>query len=455
MWNEEQKLTASDAAAGDRFGFYVSLSGDTAVIGATEDDNTSGAAYMFERDSTGYWREQQKLTASDRASGDGFGWGLSISGDTAVIGSSHDDDNGDRSGSAYVFVRDGAGIWREQQKLTASNGADSDRFGVAISISGDKVLIGADQDANGGNGSAYLFARDGSGVWQEQKIFTASDGAANDSFGWSVSLSGYTAMVGAFKDDDNGFESGSVYVFGTGDPGNDMLTIKKLINHRVRQTSGTAAQLLAGTRYRAEYKVTNNSPDRLYPVQVFEGGQLVCNLYALDPGESKQPYRCETNQDVLVGSHNVPATVIAKVSGSSQVLTSRTNAYYTGLSNVPGELKVTHYVNDISADTKDKAVDVNGNEADVTFRIENTGPIELYRVKTYHDPASPVNSGWEEQCFIGTMIPGQVRYCKRTIDVTQAGLNKAFGWAQGENANVSATGVVNASNPTYFNVVLP
>ena len=233
------------------------------------------------------------------------------------------------------------------------------------------------------------------------------------------------------------------------------ITIEKLINHRVRDTPDTSAQLLTGTRYRAEYKVTNNSPNRVYSVQVFEGGQLVCNLYALDPGESIQRYKCANNQTVLAGSNNIPATVTAKLSGSNQALADQTNAYYTGFSNMPGKLEVTHYVNARNADTPAKAVDVNGNEAEVLFRVENTGRTELYRVNTFHDPASPVNSGWQQQCFIGTLMPGQVRYCKRTVSVTHEGLNKVFGRAQGSNANVSATGFVNASNPSYFNVMLP
>ena len=157
----------------------------------------------------------------------------------------------------------------------------------------------------------------------------------------------------------------------------------------------------------------------------------------------------------MAGLNNAPANVTAKVSGSSEELANRTDAYYLGFGGVPGKLNVTHYVNDKNADTQGSAVVVNGNQAEILFRVENTGSIKLYRVKTYHDPASPVNSGWEEQCFFGTMMPGQVRYCKRTINVTQEGLNKAFGRAQGEDANVSPTGFVNAANPIYFNVVLP
>ena len=236
---------------------------------------------------------------------------------------------------------------------------------------------------------------------------------------------------------------------------NDLLSIEKLINHRARPTADKAAELLVGTRYRAEYKVTNNSPNRLYSVQVFEGGQLVCNLYTLDPGESKQRYHCANSKDVLAGLNNVPAKVTAKVSGSNQKLANQTNAYYNGFGNEPGKLKVTHYVNNKNADTGASAVTANGNQAEIVFRVENTGSIKLYRVNTFHDPASPVNSGWQQQCFIGTLDPGQVRYCKRTINVTEGGLNKVFGRAQGEDANVNPTGFVNASNPTYFNVVLP
>ena len=105
MWSEQHKLTASGGAANDRFGLSVSISGDTAVIGASGDDDNgdaSGSAYVYVR-SNGVWSEQQKLTASDGALGDYFGYSVSISGKTAVIGAYRDDDNGSSSGSAYVY----------------------------------------------------------------------------------------------------------------------------------------------------------------------------------------------------------------------------------------------------------------------------------------------------------------------------------------------------------------
>ena len=102
----EQKLTASDAAWGDRFGHSVSISGDSAIVGAQNSDDSgsdSGSAYVFVRSGT-TWTEQQKLTASDGASNDLFGLSVSISGDTAIVGAFYDDDNGTNAGSAYMFA---------------------------------------------------------------------------------------------------------------------------------------------------------------------------------------------------------------------------------------------------------------------------------------------------------------------------------------------------------------
>ncbi len=214
-WSFEQKLTASDGAADDFFGYSVSVSVDTALVGAHEDDDDgsrSGSAYVFVR-SGSTWTQQQKLTASDGAAEDQFGWSVSVNGDTALVGARYDDDNGSASGSAYVFLRSGS-IWGQQQKLTASDGAVIDQFGWSVSVNGDTALVGAyvDDDHGNASGSAYVFARTGT-IWVQQQKITASDGAAEDFFGRSVSVNGDTALVGANGDDDNGSASGSAYVF--------------------------------------------------------------------------------------------------------------------------------------------------------------------------------------------------------------------------------------------------
>jgi hypothetical protein len=162
-------LTASDAAAGDILGTAVAISGDTLLAGAGGDDDAgsqSGSAYIFVRDGNGNWTEQAKLTASDAAAGDRFGdYGLAIDGNTAVIAATGNDDAGSNSGSVYVFTRDASGNWTEQAKLTASDAASGDGFDGSVSIHGDSIVVGTWSD-NQFTGSVYTFARDAFGMCQ-------------------------------------------------------------------------------------------------------------------------------------------------------------------------------------------------------------------------------------------------------------------------------------------------
>ena len=215
-WLEVDELTPSDGAAHDQFGITVSISGDRVFVGTTQDDLgiNSGSVYVFEWQSDGSWLEVDKLTASDGAAGDGF-HAVSHSGDRAIVGAFQDDDLGTNSGSAYVFELQGDGSWLEVDKLTASDGAANDLFGGSVSISGDHAIVGSYRDdAPGTNrGSAYLFERQSDGTWLEVDKLTSTDGAADDAFGVSVSNYGNHGLIGAGQDDDNGFNSGSAYVF--------------------------------------------------------------------------------------------------------------------------------------------------------------------------------------------------------------------------------------------------
>ena len=219
---ETAKLTASDGAAGDRFGTSVSVGGDTIAVGVYRDDDNgadSGSAYVFVRPSDGEWTtatETAKLTASDGAANDEFGWSVSVDGDTMVVGAPLDDGSGSNSGSAYVFVKPSTG-WAtttETAKLTASDGAEGDRFGTSVSVGGDTIAVGAYGDDTF-TGSAYLFVKPATGwaATTEALKLAASDGAVGDYFGFSVSVDGNTVVAGAFLDDDNGSVSGSAYAF--------------------------------------------------------------------------------------------------------------------------------------------------------------------------------------------------------------------------------------------------
>jgi FG-GAP repeat protein len=211
VWSEQQKLLASDGAAGDQFGFSVALSDETLVVTALGDDGARGSAYVFMR-ADGVWTEHQKVTASDGVAQDGFGFAVALNDESFVVGATSDDV---ARGSAYVFVRNGA-VWTEQQKLTASDRGVQDVFGQAVAIDGDTIVVAAPFDDVGVNvnqGSAYVFVRDG-GTWTEQQKLTASDGAARDQFGQGVAIRGNTILVGAPGDDVGANEAqGSAYVF--------------------------------------------------------------------------------------------------------------------------------------------------------------------------------------------------------------------------------------------------
>ena len=202
--NQLRKLTASDAAASDQFGKDVAISGNNAIVGAPTDDDgasSSGSAYIFNV-TTG--AQLHKLTASDAAQNDRFGVGVAIDGNYAIVGARN---QGTPSvGAVYVFdVTTG----NELRKLTPSDGANADFFGKFVAISGNKAIVGA--YGHGTNGAAYIFDVT---TGNELRKLTASDGASGDSFGWNVSIDGNYAIVGAYKHDHGGNTSaGAAYIF--------------------------------------------------------------------------------------------------------------------------------------------------------------------------------------------------------------------------------------------------
>jgi FG-GAP repeat len=218
-WTQQAKLSASDAGASEDFGSTVAISGDTLVVGARLKDGVAafdvGAAYVFVRSGT-TWSQQAKLTASDGTTSDLFGSAVSVSGDTVVVGAPGDTPFGVvGAGSAYVFVRSGTS-WTQQAKLKASDISVGDRFGNAVAVAGETLVIGSQEDdhAAGANaGSAYVFVRTGT-HWAEQTRLTAGDAAAQDFFGTSVSISGETVAIGSTRSSAPALpDSGSAYVF--------------------------------------------------------------------------------------------------------------------------------------------------------------------------------------------------------------------------------------------------
>ncbi len=262
-WSQQAYLKASNPGIGDTFGWSVAVSGDTAVVGAifesskskgvNGDQNnngasSSGAAYAFVRIGTS-WSQQAYLKASNTFANNVFGGSVGVAGDTVVVGSGGESSdatgvNGNEtnfgayeSGAAYVFVRTGV-AWHQQAYMKASNTEAYDGFGGSVSISGDTVVVGAGneesnatgvnggQNNNGapGSGAAYVFVRSGT-TWSQQAYLKASNTDSDDRFGWQVSISGDTLVVGAVfeasntrsvngdQGDNSAYHAGAAYVF--------------------------------------------------------------------------------------------------------------------------------------------------------------------------------------------------------------------------------------------------
>jgi hypothetical protein len=206
-WGKSQQaeLTGSDGAAQDEFGWSVAVDGSTAVVGALQhttagSNQHQGEAYVFV-ESGGTWSQQAKLTASDGAFGDYFGFSVAVSGNTAIVGAAYR--NG-QEGAAYVFT-DTAGTWSQQAELTASDGAPNHYFGESVAVDGSTAVVGAN-DFN----KAYVFAESG-GKWSQQTELTASGSAQ---LGLSVSVRGSTLVAGAWATNvGSNSQQGAAYVF--------------------------------------------------------------------------------------------------------------------------------------------------------------------------------------------------------------------------------------------------
>jgi len=274
-WAQEAYLKASNNHADDFFGISVAISGDTIVVGANQEDSSqttitngpnvssddsstnSGAAYVFRRTGT-TWAQEAYLKATNNNSHDQFSYSVSISGDTIVVGAYDEDSNQNTitngsdaspdnsnvgSSAAYVFKRSGDN-WAQEAYLKAPNNDSLDHFGVAVSISGETIVIGANledsnqntitngpeassDNSNGQSGAAYVFKRTGT-TWSQEAYLKASNNGSDYYFGNSVAIDGDTIVVGASYEDSNqttvtngpnassdksSNDSGAVYVF--------------------------------------------------------------------------------------------------------------------------------------------------------------------------------------------------------------------------------------------------
>lgn len=200
-------LVATDAQTGDKLGNAVAISGNIALAAAVGDKalgSSSGSVYQFDA-TTGV--QTRRLNAADGNASDRFGSAVAIAGNTIVVGASDKEQGAlNQAGAVYLFD---ASTGAQTAKLSAADATASAFFGQSVAISGNVIAVGA-RGVSGNTGAVYLFnATTGA---QLAKL-VAPDGTGNDYFGWSVALSGNTLVVGAYQDDDLGDNSGSAYLF--------------------------------------------------------------------------------------------------------------------------------------------------------------------------------------------------------------------------------------------------
>lgn len=256
-WILAQKVVASDRAEFNFFGSTVTISGEYALVVASNNStdennsnvqNNAGAGYIFHRDGAGVWSQTQKIVASDRAASDFFGNAADMDGENIVIAAYNESEDSagantlNQAGSAYVFNLNPNDQWIEVDKITATDRGQMDWFGISVGISGDQIVIGArqeDEDEVGANmmtsaGSAYVFENVGSNVWSQSQKLVSSDRADNDLFGYSVAIFEDKIIVGARSEDEDteGIntvnKAGSAYVFEKNN-GVDWIESQKLI----------------------------------------------------------------------------------------------------------------------------------------------------------------------------------------------------------------------------------
>jgi hypothetical protein len=212
-WTRTAELSVTESnQQHDELGKSVAISPGRILVGAPGDDNGSGlnagSAYVFAGSGSSWALEDQLLASGLSADGERFGAWVDIEQDRAVIGAP-----GLGPGSAYVFEWNGS-AWTEQAKLAPSDGSSGDGFGTSVALQGDLVVVGsgAEDEMGPDSGALYVFGWNGT-TWVEEAKLTASDGEGGDFLGTSVALDGDTILAGAPGDDDLGSDSGSAYIF--------------------------------------------------------------------------------------------------------------------------------------------------------------------------------------------------------------------------------------------------
>lgn len=197
-----QVIPSPDITRDFGFGKALAVSADFLVVGAPEalgsGGSNQGLVHVFERGQTG-WQLAATLAAPDGDFGDKFGCSLALDGNRVLVGACEDAVSGEEAiGSAYLFEKDASG-WRMVQKLRPAPSAASSGFAFALALRGDRILIGAPWTNVAGKaaqGAVFAFERQ-TDTWSATQIITDPQGQAVDNFGRALDMRGDVAVISA------------------------------------------------------------------------------------------------------------------------------------------------------------------------------------------------------------------------------------------------------------------
>ena len=274
-WSQVASFESAEPTGFDYFGWSVDIDGDRIAVGTIRDDdlgNSSGSAYIFERQSDGTWTEADKLLADPAGAEDLFGSSVALEGDRAVVGAPFSDIGGEDVGAAFVFDRQQDGAWTQVGALASPMVDLLGEAGKSVDLMGEKVLVGADNSETG----AVLYEEQNDGTWLMTSVLSATDAAAADDFGNAVALGNGEAMVGApLLDEDRESpltdleDTGAAFLF---DLGNPMMALEQTITMLVLEEVSTEEgpfSLNAVTN--SDLPLTYSSSDEMVAIVSTEG----------------------------------------------------------------------------------------------------------------------------------------------------------------------------------------
>lgn len=408
-WVQRSKLVIGAGGINDRFGNAISMNGSRAVIGAPNLSGSAanGSAYIFDFDGTN-WNLSATLSAQDGTAGDRFGSAVSLDGDRVLIGADSDDAQGGVAGSAYIFELQG-GSWNEVAKLSAFDASPISQVGFSVSLEGDTALVGAPGDGTNGivAGAAYLFNDLGGGTWIQTGKILASNGAQGDGLGVSLSLNNGTAAIGAMGGGNS--DEGAVYIYSIGVGAATELDIISPQGLEGGASFGESVTL-DGDRFLAGASTANGNTSRSGSAYVFEFDGSVWS-------ESTRITPSQTGSNDRFG-HSV------SLSGASVAVGANT---FDGTGSNSGAGFVFQESVDIALISSGiPATAVAGTDVNYQLMVTNNGPSTATNVMIANTitPAAMVSSGTPAcsggfPCNVGTLAAGESSTVMVTVSIPQ------------------------------------